>query len=172
MAIRDRPSWYRTRVPVVWSGIRDLAYVHEPFNDVGSLGHWRDLGYTQARFTGDMYDMRNPEPDWMIKLRASFPWQHWSWSVYRMGPGCVLPNHRDTYARFRDIYQITDITQIWRAIVFLEDWQSGHYFEIEGRPITEWHQGDAVAWCNDVPHLAANVGMTDRYTLQITGIET
>jgi len=116
-----------------------------------------------------MYDMRNPAPSWMIKLHASFPWQNWSWSMYRMAPGSVLPNHKDTYARFVSLYEITDLDRIWRAVVFLEDWQSGHYFEIDAQPITGWRMGDAVAWCNDVPHCAANMGMTDRYTLQITG---
>ena len=56
-----------------------------------------------------------------------------------------------------------------RIIVFLEDWQSGHYLEINGEPIIEWSAGDWVGWNYDTPHLAANIGMTDRYTMQITG---
>jgi hypothetical protein len=55
-------------------------------------------------------------------------------------------------------------------VIFLEDWQSGHYFEIDGTPITAWSAGDVITWRYDVPHVAANVGMTDRYTLQITGV--
>lgn len=87
-----------------------------------------------------------------------------------MGPGTVLPNHKDSYARFKQIYDITDADDIWRAVVMLEDWQSGHYLEIDSHAIVNWRAGDAFIWQNDVPHLAANIGETNRYTLQITGV--
>lgn len=147
-----------------------LPYANEPFNDADSLAEWKSLGYTQQRFTGDMYDMRNPEPEWIKPFRLRFPWKHFSWSVYRMGPGTTLPNHSDLYSRFREIYRIDDVESIFRAVVFLEGWQSGHYFEIENHPVTEWQAGDCVVWQGSTKHLAANVGKTDRYTLQITGV--
>ena len=162
--------WHQGHLDPWWSFHRDLNYVNEQFNDEDSLALWRGLGYTQTRFTGDMYDMRNPEPGWIDGFRKYFPWQHFAWSVYRMGPGTTLPNHSDLYTRFMKIYNIDDPTTIYRAVIFLETWQSGHYLEIDGTPITQWQAGDWVAWNYDVPHLAANVGMTDRYTLQITGV--
>ena len=149
---------------------RELPYINEPFNDAESLAKWQALGYTQTRFTGDMYDMRNPEPTWIDPFRKVFPWKHFSWSVYRMGPGTTLPNHVDTYARFRNLHSIQDANSIFRAVVFLENWQSGHYFEINEDPIVEWAAGETVIWQNNTRHLAANMGMTDRYTLQITGV--
>jgi hypothetical protein len=153
----------------VWKELyKELDYKNEPFNDSESLSEWKELGYTQTKFTGDMYDMRNPEPIWMAGIRQLVPWKYFSWSVYRMGPGCVLPTHGDTYARFREIYNHDG--DIYRAVFFMEDWQSGHYFEIDSIPKTNWRAGDYVYWKNDTTHLAANVGRTDRYTLQITGI--
>lgn len=158
----------------------DLPYIHEPFNNPDDLAKWQALGYTQTRFTGDLYDMRFPEPSWIDGFRKHFQWDHWSWSVYRMPPGTVLPNHSDTYARFKQIHNLPEDTTVKRAVVFLEDWQSGHYFEINGRPMQQlnsrrpeprmWFAGTWIAWSNDTPHLAANMGMTNRYTLQITGI--
>ena len=162
--------WSRGHVDPWWHTYGDLEYVNEPFNDTASVELWRSLGYTQTRFTGDMYDMRREEPDWIDAFRSHFPWQHFSWSVFRMRPGSVLPNHSDTYARFVKIYDIQDLTAIHRAVVFIEDWQSGHYLEIDGNPITKWIAGDIYIWHNDVKHLAANNGMTNRYTLQITGV--
>lgn len=167
----DKNVWHKTYIAPWWGqSYRQLPYVNEPFNDQTSLDHWRSLGYTQTRFTGDMYDMRQPEPNWLGPFRNYFLWNHFSWSVYKMTPGTALPAHRDTYAKFKEIYQITDAATIWRAVVFLADWQSGHYFEIDETPITEWRAGDTVVWNNDVEHVAANMGMTDRYTLQITGV--
>lgn len=147
-----------------------LSFINEPFNDPMSLNEWRVLGYTQTKFTGDMYDMRNEEPDWINEFRWVFPWQHFSWSVYRMTPGCVLPDHADTYSRFCEIYGVSDIESIYRAVVYLEDWQSGHYAEVDGIPLVKWQAGDYIVWQGSTPHLAANNGKTDRYTLQITGV--
>jgi hypothetical protein len=154
-----------------WWGLqhRDLAYIHEPFNDPASLKEWRKLGYSQTRFTGDMYDMRSSEPVWVDGFRSIFPFERFSWSFYRMAPGCVLPAHRDTYDRFKLIHGLENTQSVVRSIVFLEDWASGHYLEMNGTPFTGWRAGDWVSWHDDFLHLAANMGQTDRYTLQLTG---
>lgn len=171
MVIQEKHNWDTGFIRSTWwDGHRDLAYIHEPFNNPADVTEWRDLGYTQAKFTGEMYDMRNLEPAWIDPFRTLFDWQHFSWSVYRMLPGTVLPNHSDTYDRFRKIYNIADIETIWRAVVFLEDWDSGHYFEIDQRPITDWSAGEYVIWRGTTQHIDANMGRTPRYTLEITGI--
>ena len=166
-------NWYQIRISPWWQqDHRHLSYVREPHNSITDLEQWRRLGYTDTKFHpigGDLYDMRNPEPWWIDGCREHFEWQHFSWAVYCMRPGQVLPQHADSYARFKKVYGIVDDHTIHRAIIFLEDWQSGHYFEIDGKPILEWRAGDGVVWRYDTPHLAANMGLNDRYTLQITG---
>ena len=164
-------KWQLGEISAWWTHEhRALDYIHEQFNCPEDTHRWRELGYTQQRFTGDMYDMRFSEPQWVSGFRDAFPLQHFSWSVYRMRPGDVLPNHSDIYRRFCDIYQINDPQTIRRYVVFLEDWQSGHYFEIDGIPVVKWQAGSWACWHGDTPHLAANIGSTDRYTLQITGL--
>lgn len=149
---------------------RDLAYWNQPFNNAEDVESWQRAGYTPQRFTGDMYDMRCPEPPCISGIRQQVPLQQFSWSFYRMRPGDVLPEHRDTYARFREIHALDADTPICRCVVFLEPWTSGHYFEIDGEPLTGWSKGTTVCWLGDVIHIAANVGMTPRYTLQLTGL--
>jgi len=165
--------WSRFKIPHVWWGDHEnLPFLNEQFNDPKSLEWWRSLGYTQTKFTGDMYDMRFEEPEWMDEFRKYLPWDHFSWSIYRMKPGCALPKHSDLYLRFRKLHNVDDFSKIRRAIVFLDDWQSGHYFDIDDTPILQWKAGEMVIWESDVPHCAANVGVTNRYTLQITGLAT
>jgi hypothetical protein len=171
MATPGHARWRLQHVDAWWDqDHRYLEYINEPFNDTESLAKWRELGFTQTKFTGDMYDMRNDQPAWIEPFRPVFSWRYFCWSVYRMCPGTVLPEHSDTYARFRKLYDIVDENTIYRAVIFLENWQSGHYLEIDQQPITKWLKGDMVLWQSDVPHLAANLGVTDRYTLQITGV--
>ena len=171
MATLDQNNiWVQGHIDATW-GLqhRDLDYIHEQFNDRESLAEWRRLGYTQSKFTGDMYDMRFPEPVWMQSICDKFPWTKIGWSVYCMSPGTVLPAHRDTYNRFKLIHGLESTQSVVRTIVFLEDWDSGHYLEMNGAPITNWRAGDWVSWRDDFLHLAANIGKTDRYTLQLTG---
>ena len=163
-------AWAQGHVDPWWDlRHRDLKYIHEQFNDPESLNAWRRIGYTQTRFTGDMYDMRNAEPDWVKPFRNIFPYERFGWSFYRMPPGSVLPAHRDTYDRFKLIHGLETTHSVVRTIVFMEDWASGHYLEMNGEPFTGWHAGDWVSWRDDFLHLAANMGQTDRYTLQLTG---
>ena len=87
-----------------------------------------------------------------------------------MDTNTILPVHRDLYKRYVELFNLQGKeSSIYRAIVFLEDWQSGHYLEIDNEPITRWRAGDAVEWRYDAPHMAANIGLLPRYTLQITG---
>jgi hypothetical protein len=66
MATQENPKrWAKTWIEPWWVSHRSLPYVNEPFNDSESLALWRELGYTQTKFTGDMYDMRNSEPGWI-----------------------------------------------------------------------------------------------------------
>lgn len=171
MVIPDTNMWAQGSISDPWWGLqhRDLDYTNEPFNDAQAVAEWRRLGYTQTKFTGDMYDMRRPAPSWIDRFKHFFPLENFSWSVYRMTPGCTLPEHSDTYAFFRRHNRLKDTDTIVRIIVFLEDWQSGHYLEMNKRPVVNWRQGDWVCWSNQFPHLAANVGQTNRYTLQLTG---
>jgi len=88
-----------------------------------------------------------------------------------MTPGTIMPEHQDFYKKYRSLYNLSDSKNICRVIVFLEDWKSGHYFEINKIPIVNWKAGDFVFWRNDTSHMAANIGTDNRYTLQITGID-
>jgi hypothetical protein len=87
-----------------------------------------------------------------------------------MSTGTILPTHGDLYLRYVDLFNLKGQEQrIRRAIVFLEDWKPGHYFEGNNDAKVNWRAGDVVEWCYDAPHLAANLGLEPRYTLQITG---
>ena len=150
----------------------DLEYSNETFNDARQIEHWRDQGYAD-RFTGDMCDMRYAQPTWnqrFIEIFAGQGWHNIGTSYYRMRPGTVLPTHQDRYVKYISLFNLQGLEHtIRRAVVFLEDWQPGHYAEYENRPFVDWQAGAVVEWKYDTPHMAANLGVTPRYTLQITG---
>jgi hypothetical protein len=149
-----------------------LDYVKEPFNNANDTKRWTDMGFAE-NFVGAMCDMRRTQPVWNNHIIAEFTRRGWKdvcTSYYRMDPGTILPNHIDTYKRYIEVFKLENQHQgIYRAIVFLEDWASGHYLEIAGKPVVNWSAGDVAVWWYDTPHMAANMGYTPRYTLQITG---
>ena len=147
---------------------RYLNYVRESFNCQEDLILWRSQGYSQEHFTGEMYDMRNPMPAWTEKFLNVFEGTNIGLSFYKMNTCNILPQHRDTYNRYIKLFNIQDTSKIHRAVIFLEDWQPGHIFEIERTPITDWKAGEYVLWQYDAEHMAANLGLEPRYTLQIT----
>jgi len=160
-------------IPTFWDDeFKRLDYVNETFNDTESTERWQALGYAN-RFTGDMCDMRSPQPSWnrrFVDLYTELGWKDIGTSYYRMSTGTVLPTHGDLYLRYIELFKLQGQEhRIRRAVVFLEDWKSGHYFEGNGKSITHWLAGDTVEWQYNTPHMAANIGIEPRYTLQITG---
>jgi hypothetical protein len=158
---------------VFWDNeFKNLTYTNETFNDPDNLKKWTDLGFPN-KFTGDMCDMRSPQPSWnerFVQHFADLGWKDIGTSYYRMMPGTVLPTHGDLYTKYISLFNLHGQEQsIRRAVVLLEDWKSGHYFEGQGTPLTQWKAGQVVEWTYDTPHLAANIGVEPRYTLQITG---
>lgn len=151
---------------------KGLDYINEPFNDDPNVERWLSLGFPN-KFTGDMCDMRSPQPSWnhrFVDFFAAQGWKDIGTSYYRMMPGTILPTHSDLYVKYINLFNLRgQESNIRRAVIFLEDWQSGHYFEMLDEPMIKWRRGQVAEWTYDVPHMAANMGITPRYTLQITG---
>jgi len=170
MAIQEFKKYY---IPVFWDDeYKKLNYIQEEFNDSESLVKWRLQGYS-SKFTGHMCDMSGIQPKWnetFIKIYEEFGWKDIGTSYYRMDTGTVLPNHSDLYVKYIDLFKLHGKENtIRRAIVFLDDWKSGHYAECCKSPIVSWRKGEVIEWEYDVVHMAANIGIEPRYTLQITG---
>jgi hypothetical protein len=151
---------------------KTLDYINEQFNDTNQITQWKSQGYAN-RFTGDMCDMRSQQPSWNQRFLDMFAEQGWKdvgTSYYRMSTGTILPTHSDLYLKYIELFDLQGRENtIRRAIVFLEDWKPGHYAEYLDQAHVNWSAGSTVEWAYDTPHMAANMGPTPRYTLQITG---
>lgn len=149
-----------------------LDYIQEPFNDPESVSQWINQGFS-SKFTGDLCDMRQPQPSWnyrFIEMFQSRGWKDIGTAYYRMTTGTVLPTHSDLYRAYVRIFNLQGQEHtIHRAVILLEDWRPGHYLDCMGQAFVHWRAGDVVEWTYDTPHSAANIGFADRYTLQITG---
>ena len=158
---------------VFWDNeYKDLEYIQEPYNDPTDVVRWLSQGY-QPKICGDLCDMRSPQPSWnnqFVEHFESLGWKDIGTAYYCMTSGTVMPVHQDRYVKYIDLFDLQGQEHtIRRAIVLLEDWYSGHYLEVMGRPYVNWYAGTVIEWIYDTPHMAANIGLEPRYTLQITG---
>jgi hypothetical protein len=170
MATQDFSEY---QLPVFWDDeYKQLDFINEPFNDPASVSRWTAQGY-QSKICGELCDMRHRLPSWnqqFIDHYTDLGWKNIGVAYYRMKTGTVMPVHSDLYKRYIQIFNLQGQEHtIQRALVLLEDWKPGHYLEVQGQPIVNWSAGHVAQWTYDAPHMAANIGLEDRYTLQITG---
>ncbi len=152
-----------------WDSLyKEFPYVKQPLME-SEIQEWQSRGYIDFdRFSGSMYDNRNPMPPWISGFEKRFGLKNQTYLFYRMNTLEIMPEHRDHYQTYIRLFN-PKVENIYRVLVFLEDWKPGHYFEINGRGFIDWQAGDYVKWRNFLPHAAANIGIEPRYTLQITG---
>jgi hypothetical protein len=167
------PVAFKYHVDQFWDDeFKTLDYISEPFNDPDTEALWQRQGY-HNKICGDLCDMRHRLPVWadrFITIYTELGWKDIGLAFYRMPTGTVMPVHQDLYRRYVELFDLQGREHtIKRALLLLEDWKSGHYLEVDGRAYTNWRAGDVVEWVYNTPHMAANLGLEDRYSLQITG---
>lgn len=93
-------------------------------------------------------------------------------STIRQRPGNVIPVHRDTFYQIKKRFPDEKRTKV-RANIHLEDWKMGHLIQYnhnnDWHTYTHWKAGEGLMWDETVEHIGANIGLNDKYTLQISG---
>jgi len=154
---------------IYWNdSFKSFDYIKQPVSEE-EITKWREAGYNHKSFTGEMYDSKNPMPDYADKIAKDLGLKNCGFVFYRMNTNDIMPTHVDHFSRYCEIFNV-DRYDVFRAVVFLEDWKIGHYFDIGNRAIMNYTAGEWIMWSCDEPHFAANIGTEPRYTLQITGI--
>jgi len=91
-------------------------------------------------------------------------------SVYAFAkytPGMILPWHKDNYPTYAK-NKSAEVKRIVRIMIFLQDPLPGHQLWIEDK-FCSGSKGSWFSWQGDTKHMAANLGESDRYVIQLTG---
>lgn len=158
-------------IPIPWhvSRHRDLIYTEDIFKDPEQINLWKSAGHHMPNLVIGLHQLSEPY-EWMQPVTEHFGFlQDIKFCFHRLLPGQYMPTHHDRYEFYRKQHNISNIDDIQRYIVFLEDGVDGHYLAIEDSVYHHWKRGDCVTWSGGQFHNAVNVGNTVRYTLQITG---
>ena len=95
-------------------------------------------------------------------------------SIIKQLPGQTVPWHRDNYFAFAKSIENKGIKinkkKIKRYMIFLSDWDYGHFFSVGSSIVNKWKKGDIITWKPHIHHCGCNGGMTPKVTMNITGI--
>ena len=88
-------------------------------------------------------------------------------------PGNIVTLHRDMFFKFKKDYPDDPRPKV-RANIYLKDWEVGHMIQYsegndEWHTSTHWKAGEGFIWDSDILHLSCNAGLTNKYTLQVSG---
>lgn len=160
--------WDNGQTEMIWDdSFKAFPYKPEPITGF-QAEEWKRQGYTHDTTYGKMYGGKDVVPRWAHDVGNNLGLENCGFVFYKMDFMDIMPVHSDHYRKYCEVFK-QDYDKVWRAVVFLEDWKSGHYFEIDGQAGCNWERGEYVIWKGSVPHSASNIGVEPRYTLQITG---
>ena len=106
-------------------------------------------------------------PEWINNIPKHLPkdFVDYVTSAIRIDPGQTVPFHFDKHYLLKSKY---GEGKTYRYLIFLEDWKSGHYYEIFDQPFTKWKRGDWIKFAQEDWHLAGNMGIEPFYSAQVT----
>ncbi len=152
---------------------KNLEYKLDYLKDQSLLEIWQESGIKKNQTKIYLHQMMQPY-HWMNnivkQIDETFNLLHCSYAFHKIKPGNFLGIHSDKFSFFKQTYNISDSSKIKRVIIFVEDSQDGHILIVNNKCYINWKKGEYVSWTGSDPHLAANLGVCDRYTLQVTGI--
>ena len=166
--VDQRPGYWCSLVPDQsefdsWDNIGD-EYIR-------SMTQFRDWGYTKHNTQSWETTSQQPQlhMEWEQTIMDWLPLQHPVSRPTLQKPGNVMPWHQDQFFFFKRKHP-EQYNNVVRFIVFMKDWEVGHLLQAGNSVITHWQAGDVVLWHPDRMHIGANVGVTNKWTQNVTGI--
>lgn len=148
---------------------KNIDYEESLFRDSDQVSVWKNAGHHVESTTiliNQNFTIKDfPEVQQEFKELNSI-----QIAFHCLLPGHYLPTHIDRYNFYIKKHNILDHNTIKRYVVFLEDWADGHLLSVNTNIYSQWTAGDIVGWNGHTPHSAINLGIVNRYTLQVTGI--
>jgi hypothetical protein len=138
-----------------------------------SLKKNKEWGYLPSNTISWKTTCKSPQlhMSWENRIAKQLPfYQNCVITPTLLTPGNVMPWHRDGFHYFKLQQSPTDIEYIVRSLIFLKDWENGHYLQVEDSVIHHWKAGEVLFWHPSRYHVVANAGCTDRWTCNITGV--
>lgn len=136
---------------------------------IDGFAQYRKAGYNEhnSRIWKTTGKLPKLSLKWEDKIARQLPLKDYVVTPTLQTPGQTLPIHVD---KFIYLKRKTKSRYILRFLVFMQPWQAGHYLLVNDQVIQKWKAGDCVVWHPDSKHIAANNGLVNKWTCNVTGI--
>tara|TARA_A100001015_G_scaffold283327_1_gene348535 strand:- start:1319 stop:1999 length:681 start_codon:yes stop_codon:yes gene_type:complete len=135
------------------------------------INTFREWGYNKFQ-TEYVQIFSDQYPSLFKKFIKVSKLSHATSSLIKQYPGNIIPWHYDTHITFKNKIKSNKNLKgkkILRYMVFLTNWDWGHYFCVGNNVVHQWKAGDIITWDPLIHHCGSNAGMSPKITLNITG---
>lgn len=153
-----------------YSTLKNLSYNAATVTE-NQLSAYIQSGHNASCMTIGNYFEPNPMPFDVDTVKNTFNLKSTSVAINRLLPGHYLPIHSDHYERWMKVNKYDQIDNIFRAIVMLNDHETGQMLQIGDIIHTNWKTGDWFSWTGSTPHAIYNMSQSTRYAIQVTGYQ-
>jgi hypothetical protein len=98
-----KEKWKRGHFGRFWdlNEFKKFDYVRQSISNE-EVADWISKGYDYVKsFTGQMYDNRNPMPDWVHNFKGLFhTYKNMTFTFYKMSTLEIMPEHSDHYRTY------------------------------------------------------------------------
>lgn len=129
---------------------------------------------THTQHNSQYFKIANEELDhWQTPLAKMFPklkQDNMGISLFVQMPGHTIWSHVDTYSSFiRRTKGPADYSVLRRYMVFVKDWDWGHFFHYGNHCFNQWKAGDCWDLRPGIYHGSANAGINPKITIHWSG---
>jgi hypothetical protein len=109
----------------------------------------------------------NSEVPCYVKFKDILNVVHASVSWTNILPNVILPTHKDTFYTLRQEHNV-EFDNCFRYLIFLDNWEFGHYVGFEAVNITHWKAGDVWKFTGHEMHYGINASNNPFHTCQVS----
>ena len=148
---------------------RRLRYTREPLSEFDRLLYERS-GYNMLKDTSLTHEIYSDPilPLWCRHLTHVFGLYDLESAFHKIGLLDFVPPHVPSDVSYCDKYTV-DPENVFQVIMFLEDWQSGQYLELDNIGITNWKEGTWYKIRSGTTISYGNFGKANMYLFWVTG---
>lgn len=152
---------------------KNLNYKKDYHKDLELVDQYVASGHNKDCITIWNYWEPNPMPKDMEPIQKHFSnLKHLAVAVHKTTPGTYLPLHKDLYTKYNTLFNSEGKFKVVRAIVMLENSVPGQIMQVGNETYGTWQAGQVFRWVDQTLHAIYNFSMTDRYAVQITGLQS
>ena len=147
--------------------VDECSDIHKKYSDTGKMPDTYKLENTtihQLWWTDNDVKFEDLENQLNMEIKTV--------STVCQPPGNIIPVHRYIFYAIKTKEDTTN-KHIVRANIYLEDWKPGQFFQYEKDnnwiDSTKWKAGEGLMFDETHIHVSANAGLSNKYTLQLSG---